>query len=151
MKTDFTKIGKEMAAIRGWDSDSDRNAILRKAAESLGYTEEITGDACQGDEIVFARAIFSGSYKKARFAGIEVIEGMIVADSYGRHKQQHTFTIQRSDGEKLLIKGRNLYSIGVFAKPRDRSERAICLNDKHDRGDEASYRRNARRNAQPLY
>lgn len=38
-----------------------------------------------------------------------VIEGQVISESYGADKGQHTFTIDLGGGEKLLVKGRNLY------------------------------------------
>jgi len=38
----------------------------------------------------------------------EVIKGFVINSSYGADKGQHTFTID-NEGEKLLVKGRNLY------------------------------------------
>jgi hypothetical protein len=37
-----------------------------------------------------------------------VVEGQVVNESYGKERGQHTFTIDLG-GEKLLVKGRNLY------------------------------------------
>lgn len=102
-----------------------------------GHCVDVTGDACAGDEVAFARATFSGSYRKPRFEGYEVVVGKIVKESYGKMKQQHTFTIMTDDRRRILIKGRNLYSVLVLAKPRDPEERAVALRDKHDRGDQA--------------
>lgn len=131
------QIQEQLSSIRGYHSESEKKEILRKYANSLGYTEDITGDACQGDHIIFARATFTGSHKKPRYNGDEIITGIILNDSYGSRKQQHTFTIQVRGQGKLLIKGRNLYSIGTFAKPRDKDTRQHSLDDKHDRGNHA--------------
>lgn len=38
----------------------------------------------------------------------EVIEGEVINHTYGKIKNQHTFTIL-SNNEKILVKGRNLY------------------------------------------
>lgn len=38
-----------------------------------------------------------------------IIEGKVVTSSYGADKGQHTFTIQTKLGEKIMVKGRNLY------------------------------------------
>ena len=38
----------------------------------------------------------------------EVIKGNVINSSYGADKGQHTFTID-NNGDKLLVKGRNLY------------------------------------------
>jgi len=126
----------EMAAIRGWDADEERAEILKIYAVERGYILDRTGDCCAGDEVIFARPVFTGSRKRARFAGIEIIQGEIVKDSYGKAKQQHTFTIE-TEGKKMCIKGRNLYGIGAFAKPRAEQERSQVLDDKHQRGNAA--------------
>ena len=62
------------------------------------------------------------------------MQGTIIADSYGAARGQHTFTILKEDGVKLLIKGRNLYRNGLFAKPRNAEERQKALSEKHARG-----------------
>jgi hypothetical protein len=105
-----------------------------------------TGDAVTGDEVAFERATFTGSFRKPKFAGFELIVGRIVADSYGAGKQQHTFTIETADGGKLLIKGRNLYREGVWRKPwADESLRHAAADDKHARGDRARALRTERK------
>lgn len=81
------------------------------------YSVSCTGDAVTGDEVRFERATFSGSFRNAKFAGFEQITGKIVKDSYGKDKQQHTFTLELADGSKLMIKGRNLYANGTWRKP----------------------------------
>ena len=100
------------------------------------YKINCTGDACIGDEICFERATFTGSIKKPKFDGFEKIEGVIISDSYGRDKQQHTFTLRKKDGELCLIKGRNLYANGVYRKPwTDEQARLKVLEEKHTRGE----------------
>jgi hypothetical protein len=39
----------------------------------------------------------------------EIISGTVVNSSYGIDKNQHTFTIQTENNDKVLVKGRNLY------------------------------------------
>jgi len=108
------------------------------------YTIDCTGDACVGDEVEFERAIFSGSFRKPKFVGTETIRGKIIFDSYGAQKQQHTFTLLLENGEKTLIKGRNLYRNGCRRKPwDDEGKRSLVLAEKHERGNCA---RNAREN-----
>lgn len=110
------------------------------------YSINCTGDACKGDFVKFSRATFVGSYKKPRFNGYEIIEGQIISDSYGKDKQQHTFTILLNNGEKTMIKGRNLYRNECFRKPwEDENIRNINLNEKHERGDIARENRKERR------
>ena len=110
------------------------------------YVFECTGDACQGDHVAFERAIFTGSFRNAKFAGFEMIRGEIVADSYGGAKQQHTFTIRLENGETLRIKGRNLYANTTWRKPwPDEVARRAVLVAKHKRGDAARAQRETRR------
>jgi hypothetical protein len=99
------------------------------------YSINATGDACVGDEVAFERAIFTGSFRRPKFAGMELVVGKIVADSYGSREQQHTFTILLQDGRKTFIKGRNLYANGLYRKPwANEQERWAVLQEKHARG-----------------
>jgi hypothetical protein len=94
-----------------------------------------TGDACVGDEVCFKKSIFSGTYPKCTFIGTEEIQGTIVKESYGKIKQQHTFTLMLPNGAKMLIKGRNLYRNGCNRKPwQDELLRSSVLDEKHTRG-----------------
>lgn len=110
-------------------------------SEFSGDTEHTiccTGDVCLSDNIAFSKATFSGSYRNARFDGFEMIIGQVVNESYGADRGQHTFTILKRDGEKLLIKGRNLYAQGVWRKPWESEEaRKLILEEKHARGEAA--------------
>ena len=56
------------------------------------FTINCTGDVCAGDHIRFTEAVFAGSYRKPKFKGERVVEALVVRDSYGEAKQQHTFT-----------------------------------------------------------
>lgn len=102
-------------------------------------------DCVVGDEVIFERATFTGSFRNAKFAGFDRIAGRIVADSYGSEKQQHTFTIETATG-KIRIKGRNLYRNGVWRKPwTDETQRRAAAAEKHERGGAARATRDARR------
>jgi hypothetical protein len=110
------------------------------------YNIDCTGDCVTGDQVCFERAKFTGSWRKPKFAGFEKIEGKIINDSYGAQKQQHTFTLLLDSGEKLLIKGRNLYANGTWRKPwDDEGDRDAALDEKHDRGDAAREKRSIRK------
>ena len=88
------------------------------------YNYNCSGDCCTGDEIAFFRAGTSSIR----------IFGKIITESYGKLKQQHTFTILLDSNEKILIKGRNLY-LNVWRKKWDNEEqRKIVLKEKHSRG-----------------
>ena len=110
------------------------------------YTVNCTGDVCVGDQVRFERACFVGSYRKPKFSHHELITGLVVADSYGVDKQQHTFTLVQDDGSKTMIKGRNLYANGVWRKLwPDESARHSALEEKHRRGDIARAYRELRK------
>ena len=97
-------------------------------------------------EVRFDRAEFDGSFRNPTFLGFQRITGLIVADSYGADRQQHTFSLLLEDGTKTKIKGRNLYRQGVWRKPwADESARRTAAAEKHDRGDIARASRDARR------
>lgn len=118
------------------------------------YSVCCTGDVVVGDEISFDRATFAGNFRSAKFAGFERITGKVVRDSYGRAKQQHTFSIEIKKTDALSgqeynhtikIKGRNVYSNGCWRKPwADERQRKIALDEKHARGDSARRARFAR-------
>lgn len=94
-----------------------------------------TGDVVVGDVVRFERATFSGSYRRPAFDGFEIITGKVVRESYGRDKQQHTFTLELEGGGELLIKGRNLYKNGVWRQIwDDELDRLLVSEEKHQRG-----------------
>jgi len=116
------------------------------------FSKNCTGDACTGDHVRFEKTLWSGTYPNARRVGSEIITGLIVNDSYGEAKQQHTFTIMRDDnGKKMRIKGRNLYREGCYRKlwPDEvegySPSRAAALQEKHERGNVARADRSWRR------
>jgi len=38
-----------------------------------------------------------------------IVEGNVIKESYGEKTGQHTFTIEEYNGNKIIVKGRNLY------------------------------------------
>lgn len=97
-----------------------------------------TGDACTGDHVSFERAVFSGRYPKSKFSHMEHVTGLIIRDSYGKDKQQHTFTISDDHGGEFRIKGRNLYRNECHRKEwTDESLRNVAIEVKHKTGDKA--------------
>lgn len=113
------------------------------------YSINCTGDACVGDAVCFEKATFRGSFRNPEFAGFEIIQGKIIKDSYGKDKQQHTFTLELPDGTTTRIKGRNLYANGTYRKPWvNESDRKTVLGEKHARGDLARAARNYRKETQ---
>jgi len=114
----------------------------------------ITGDACAGDIVWFAQDVFGGNYRKPKFIGTKLVRAIILKDSYGSKKQQHTFTLALMKsptsktyvkGSEFRIKGRNLYKHFTFCENFDRKDRNEQLNEKHRRGEEARTTRAIRR------
>lgn len=103
-------------------------------------------DAVKGDYVVFTRSIF-GDYnskkRTAEFLGTEEIQGIIINESYGEKKAQHTFTIYTVNNETTKIKGRNLYNNKttnincIRALWNDENLRNQIANEKHERGKNA--------------
>lgn len=64
------------------------------------------------------RCFFSGSFRRPKFDGDEIITVKVLKHSYGPTTDQHTFTLLCTEsadgnrtnvGDKILMKGRNLY------------------------------------------
>ncbi|XP_020586814.1 zinc finger CCCH domain-containing protein 62-like [Phalaenopsis equestris] len=111
------------------------------------FSINCTGDVCQGDVVIFKQRVYDKSNKVSRIGiviGKRTIAGRIVKESYGRAKQQHTFTVEVlwSKGahplpslHPLLVKGRNLYRYRTFRQRWDNeAERSKVLEEKHGRG-----------------
>lgn len=112
----------------------------------MEYLIDCTGDCCVGDFVRFERAVFVGKYPKARFSHNEIITGEIIRDSYGKDKQQHTFTIVDSTGLEFRIKGRNLYRNSVYRRKWENEENRVkALQEKHERGAVARNKRSIRK------
>ncbi|KKU25438.1 MAG: hypothetical protein UX37_C0022G0002 [Microgenomates group bacterium GW2011_GWA2_46_16] len=119
---------------------------ISKYSGDAEYKINCTGDAVIGDEVRFERATFIGSFRNPKFAGFEMVTGVIIGDSYGVEKQQHTFTLKLTAGGKLVMKGRNLYANGLYRKLwTDESLRHAAAVEKHSRGDLARAARELRR------
>ncbi|KAF8668771.1 hypothetical protein HU200_051961 [Digitaria exilis] len=106
------------------------------------------GDVCRGDAVLFKQKVYEKSGKRhAKCVGKRVVAGKVIKESYGKEKQQHTFTIQVfwSEGvgkllplHLLLVKGRSLYRMMTFRQPwANEAERLKVLEEKHSRGDDA--------------
>lgn len=98
------------------------------------YKIDCTGNCVTGDEVQFEKDIFVGSYPNSKWNGTETIYGKIIKDSYGSSKGQHTFTVELVSGEKMRIKGLNLYKYAVYRKAwANEEERNKALNNKYER------------------
>ena len=117
----------------------NKKEIVKFEMESDEFSVNCTGDVCRGDEITFQRDKFTGSYFKPKYDGQETIYARVVKDSYGKDKQQHTFTLECLEtGRIFRIKGRNVYAYGTYRRRwKNEEERNMILTEKHARGDEA--------------
>ncbi|KAF7007519.1 hypothetical protein CFC21_022449 [Triticum aestivum] len=121
------------------------------------------GDVCRGDTVLFKQKVHEKSGKRlSKSMGKRIVAGKVIKESYGKDKQQHTFTIQvfwsKGVGKLpplylLLVKGRNLYRMMTFRQAwANEANRLKALEEKHSRGDavrrvRASNRRNSRGHA----
>jgi len=119
-----------------WMKRTYKDGKLIEKEYTNTYIIDCTGDAVVGDEVKFKRAVFVGSYPNSKFSHDETIEALVISESYGKQKQQHTFTLLLPNGKKTRIKGRNLYRNELFRKPWfDESKRVEALQEKHQRND----------------
>jgi len=105
-------------------------------------TDRLHGyDLVKGHLLFYRRRLFNGSYRRPRYAGYEDYIVEINSESYGFNTGQHTFTLkvlmplensnEKSVGDKILIKGRNLYpNCSILEEPDDEWERRC---EKHER------------------
>jgi hypothetical protein len=113
---------------------------------------DATGDVVVGDYVSFKKDIIEkkpiNHYGKLAWTktGEFVVSGRVIKDSYGKEKQQHTFTILQDNGEKRLVKGRVLYRNGVLRKKwEDEALRVEVAKEKHVRGEQARLKRSMRK------
>lgn len=114
-----------------------------------------TGDVVTGDTIKFSEAVFGGSFRRPSYLGDREIVAIVVKDSYGASKQQHTFSmvVKKSSGEqplkkgqKIRRKGRNVYKNGTLRLAwKNEADRSDVADEKHNRGDAARSVRDSRR------
>lgn len=136
--------------MKRFETEKEAVAHAKRLAKRSRLVE-CTGDVVCGDEIIFVR----GNWERVpinrfgklawRFTSYDVVRAKVVNDSYGAKKQQHTFTLRLRSGEKILIKGRNLYRFIVFRKKwKKEDDRKMALLEKHRRGKAARSARNNR-------
>ncbi|KAM0853153.1 hypothetical protein ACQ4PT_051287 [Festuca glaucescens] len=106
------------------------------------------GDVCRGDAVLFKQKVHEKSGKRhSKCIGKRIVAGKVIKESYGKEKQQHTFTIQvfwsKGVGKLpplylLLVKGRNLYRMMTFRQSwTNEEDRSKALEEKYSRGDAA--------------
>lgn len=120
----------------------------------MTYNIDCTGDCVVGDRVKFEKAVFGGSFRNPIFVKNEILEAEIIKDSYGKDKQQHTFTLrvfatdgQAHDDRIIKMKGRNLYRNGIKRREWEvESKRYDVQDEKHKRGDLAREAKFLRKN-----
>jgi hypothetical protein len=89
------------------------------------FSINTTGDVVTGDVIQWEEGVFTSS-KRPKFLGNRTVRAVVVKDSYGSDKQQHTFTILPLSssgtqpiavGKQTTRKGRNIYRNGTMRMP----------------------------------
>lgn len=144
----FQRIFEAMKKAESYQERTELEKKLRSLPKATrAYKINCTGNVCRGDKILFVENRWEKAFgcRARRFrsirwvhAGYNLIEAVVLKDSYGQEKGQHTFTLLLPDKTKKLIKGRNLYAIGVWRKAwKDEQERKEVLEDKYRRGAEA--------------
>ena len=118
------------------------------------FSINTTGDVVTGDVIQWEEGVFTSS-KKPKFLGNRTVRAVVVKDSYGSDKQQHTFTILPLSssgtqpiavGKQTTRKGRNIYRNGTMRMPWiNEDKRQAVANEKHARGDVARAARDRRK------
>lgn len=125
-----------------------KDADPRRIYPRSSFCINCKGDVCRGDAVLFKQKVYEKSGKRhAKCIGNRIVAGKVIKESYGKQKQQHTFTIQvfwsKGPGKLpplhlLLVKGRNLYRMMTFRQPwANEAERLKILEEKHNRGDNA--------------
>ncbi|XP_022739336.1 uncharacterized protein LOC111291702 isoform X2 [Durio zibethinus] len=104
----------------------------------------ITGTKAVCQQRILEHWRFNKVKRHGRLLGSRTVAGRVVKESYGKAKQQHTFTVEVlwSKGTKkfpplfpLLVKGRNLYKLKTYRQRwSSEAERRNVLAEKHRRG-----------------
>ena len=107
-------------------------------------------DIVTGTKIKFTEGVFGGSWKNPYFRGSRTITGVVLKESYGAKRGQHSFTIQVHDAEgidadevlskaKIRRMGRNVYAdCEILERTEDHDSLA---KEKHARGQAAKERK----------
>jgi len=113
-----------------------------------------TNSICAGDTIKFVERVFTEA-KNGKYLGERTVIAIVLKESYGAEKQQHTFTLKvisvdesglktphpnskvkyLSGVDQIRRKGRTIYGISVERlRWSDEENRTKVLEEKHDRG-----------------
>ena len=113
-----------------------------------------TNSVVQNDIIIFDKSFFTGSIKKPKFSHRATIKALVLSESYGVKKQQHTFRLRVIEcssndykkGDEIHIKGRNIYRYGVKRELwEDENARSFIEETKFHRGKFARKERTTRK------
>jgi hypothetical protein len=120
-----------------------KNYLKNAGAEKFGVVSDrelaaaaglpIAKNIVIGDRILWVEAIFSGSFRNAKFEGFSAFEGVIEKESYGSEKAQHTFTVRLADGTTKRKKGRTIFKHACLLVEKA-AERAELQAEKNVRG-----------------
>jgi hypothetical protein len=100
----------------------------------LGFPE--ANNIVKGDVVGWVEAVFTGSFRNAKFSHFEFKWGKITKESYGIEKGQHTFTIESENGEKTRKKGRTIFKeVCLLLSKAENREAAQA--EKNERGNKA--------------
>ena len=118
---------------------------MKKARERLKsllvlYTENVTGDACVGDEIMFLYPEVNAE------TSFRVMEGTILRDEYRGKNYRHVFLIASKNGEPVEYLASDVYKYGTYSKRREKRQRNLFLLEKHLRAQRREVARLVTRN-----
>lgn len=122
-------------------SISERELSLKEIARlTRTYQFNAVGDCRPGDLIAFVKRLSARGAVSRHGAfgnlvsGYQIVEGQIVKEFGANDSRQHTFTVLMECGERVLIKARNLYAVGVWRKAwSDESQRAEITSKRNNR------------------
>tara|TARA_R110002020_G_scaffold440356_1_gene650999 strand:+ start:2590 stop:2931 length:342 start_codon:yes stop_codon:yes gene_type:complete len=101
-------------------------------------------DIVKGSKIKFTESVFGGGFRNPKFLGTRTITGIVINESYGEKRGQHTFRIKVLDCDgwdsksvkpTIFRKGRNVYrDCEILSEPENFLELA---DEKHARAAKA--------------
>ncbi|ONM25400.1 SAP domain-containing protein, partial [Zea mays] len=70
-----------------------KDADPRRIYPRSSFCINCKGDVCRGDAVLFKQKVYEKSGKRhAKCIGNRIVAGKVIKESYGKQKQQHTFT-----------------------------------------------------------
>ena len=102
-----------------------------KSVESIQFPNH-GGDIGIGSRGVFRKAVFTGSFKRAKFRHYDYMTITITNEDYDSNGH-HRFYYESEDGQRSWVRGKNLYP----NYHETESATQTALNNKHDRAAES--------------